>query len=176
MKPREDSYTTQITFREAASQSNALQEAEMMSYHARNRRGVMALFDGSRKAFHTHEQEMVSAWYRDEQESLELILSIRIRALREQLNLLLQQGGLYLRRQTAEVALQERKALTSQVADFLEVTMNDVNEMMRKAEAYENMPNIQRHYHRIVDRLLVDSEHFVAHLMAGFGAMLDEKL
>ncbi len=176
MKTREDSYTSQLTFREAALQSTAMQEAEMMALSARSRNGILTLLDGSRKAQRAHEDNMLASWYADEHQSLDLMLTSRRMALREQLNHWLQQGGLYLRRQTAEAALQEYRALDEQIALHLRATYTRARELKLEADSFADVPSIHRRFLAMLEDMLQHSDLYVQQLMHEFKAMLQERL
>lgn len=176
MNTKYDSYTTQMTFRDAASQSNALQDAEMMALQARAERGLTALFSGSRKAFTNHTLNMTAIWYKEEEASLEMILTSRAMAVREQLNHWLQQGGLFLRRQTAEVAIEERQTLEKQVIQYMSSMYARACELKVEADTYAEVPAIQQRFHRLIEQLLDESDAFVNQLMHDFKDMLGSKL
>lgn len=164
------------TFIESSVHANVIQDAELVVFEAKSDKSIIGAFSGRRKALREHEQQMTTIWYREEEETLELVLASQVKAVREQMNHWLQQGGFKLRRQTALVAIEEIRQMEAHVIDYLSDTYTRACTLKEKADSFSTMPGIQARFHGMIEKLLDDSERFVGDLVSNFQDMLREKV
>ena len=164
------------TFTASSLHENVLEDAALTVFEAKTDKGIIRAFSGQRKALREHEQQITRIWYREEEETLELVLASQVKAIREQMNHWLQQGGFKLRRQTALVAIEEIREMEASVIAYLTDTYARACALKAKADSFAAMPSIQARFHGMIEKLLDDSERFVGDLVSNFQDMLREKV
>ena len=171
-----NNYTTDVTFREVAQESNVLAEADLLALQARNDKSLISAFNGRGRKSRMHQAKLTQILYRGKEEELELVMTSRIKARREMLLHWLKQGGLFLRRETAAMALKEFEKLEDEIIAHMRQCYKQAKELKEEADTYSEVPSIKKRMDTMIERLLDESEEVVESLVRNFKQILHEKV
>ena len=173
---RNESNTDALALRDVAVHSSALLDAEQMALEAQSDRRLLARFTRKGRAYQKHEEGLTKVLYKGKEDALEMVMVGRVKALREQVNHALIQGGIRLRRETAELALMEYSTLEERVIEYLQDQCERARDLKEQAEKYADMPSLKRRMERQLEDLLNKSEAYVDTLVDDFRGILKEKV
>ena len=169
-------YTTDLTFREVAHESNVLAEADFLALQARNENNLLSAFMGKGRASRAHQAQLTKILYKGKEEELEIVMTSRIKARREMLLHWLKQGGLFLRRETATMALKEFEKLEDEIIDHMRECYKRAKMLKEEADTYAEISSVKRRMDAMIERLLDESEQVVESLVRNFKQILHEKV